>query len=119
MTRMKDKMTILAATHVILGALLGWLAWAVPVMADQEMVVRRVTGQVVAVNTKDSPNVIVLSATTAKNEELIVGATVGSEVPITRGKQAIRLGDIQVGESVTLKYVKTLEGLEARSVHVR
>lgn len=118
---MNGKIALVAAMHVFLGTLLGWVGWVAPtpVMADQGMSVRWATGQVVAVNTKDTPNVIVISATTAKNEELIVGATVGGQVPVTRGKQAVTLQEIQVGESVTLKYVKTLEGLEARSIHVR
>lgn len=81
--------------------------------------VRKVNGEVVAVNTYDTPYTIVLRTVTAKNRELIVGATVDSGADIKRGTQAVGLSDIQVGEKVMLTYVKTPDGLVARTIKVR
>ncbi len=80
---------------------------------------RTVRGEVVASNVKDSPQVIVVKTMTAKNEELIVGATVDSGTVITRGKQRVTLDAIKVGESVDLTYLKNPDGLMARLIHVR
>lgn len=80
---------------------------------------RKVNGEVLAVNTYDTPNTIVLRTVTARNRELIVGAAVDSDADIKRGTQPVSLGDIQVGEKVMLTYVKTPEGLVARSIKAR
>lgn len=79
----------------------------------------QVQGEVVAVNLKDTPNVIVLRSTTTDNQELIVGAMVDPDVKIKRGTRHVSLSDIKPGESVAIVYVKTLEGLIARSINVR
>ena len=81
--------------------------------------VRKVRGEVVAVNTQDTPSIIVVKAMTAKKQEMIVGATVDKGVQITRGSQRVSLGDIKTGEVVELQYVKHQDGLAARSIHVR
>ena len=80
---------------------------------------RTVRGVVVAVNVKDSPPVIVLKAMTPNNEELIVGARVDSRTVITRGKDRVTLGAIKVGEQAAMTYLKSPDGLLARSIHVR
>lgn len=84
-----------------------------------EGVVRTVRGEVVAVNVTDFPQVIVVKTMTAKQQEMIVGATVESGATITRGKERVTLNSIMVGEPVELTYVKSQEGLVARSIHVR
>lgn len=80
---------------------------------------RKVNGEVLAVNTYDTPNTIVLRTMTGNNRELVVGATVDSGADIKRGREAVGLGDIRVGEKVVLTYVKTPDGLVARSIKVR
>ena len=80
---------------------------------------RTARGEVVAVNVKDSPPVIVLKTMTANNEELIVGATVDSGTVITRGNERVTLGAIKVGEEAAMSYLKNPNGLLARSIHVR
>ena len=80
---------------------------------------RKVSGEVLAVNTYDTPNTIVLRSMTGARRELIVGATVDSAADIKRGTHSVRLSDIQVGERVRLTYVKTPDGLVARSINVR
>ncbi len=114
---MKGKRGKLLFVVVALFGLIGVLT--PPVGAASGEAVRKVRGEVVAVNTQDSPSVIVVKAMTAKKQELIVGATVDQNVKITRGNQRVALGDIKTGEVVELQYVKHEDGLAARAIHVR
>lgn len=106
------------ACVVSLLALLGFVMMPGEVGATKSRFAE-VQGEVMVVNVQDTPNVIVLRGVTSKNVELIVGATVDSEVDITRGDQRVSLSELQVGELVDMVYVKTLEGLIARSINVR
>lgn len=99
---------------LLIAGVVGTLA-SVPSAASE----RSVRGEVVAVNVKDSPPVIVLKTTTANREELIVGATVDSRTVVTRGKDRVDLGAIKVGEEAAMTYLKNPDGLLARSIHVR
>jgi hypothetical protein len=81
--------------------------------------VRTVQGEVVAVNVKDSPNVVVIRVTMAGNKELIVGAIVEPSTAISRGAQHVRLEDLKVGESVVVTYLKRPDGLVAHSIQAR
>lgn len=107
--------SLLARALLILLA--GTVGMMVPVQTAASE--RTVRGEVVAVNVKDSPPVIVLKTMTPNNEELIVGATVDSGTVITRGKDRVTLGVIQVGEQAAMTYLKNPDGLRARSIHVR
>ena len=107
--------SLLARALVILVAGVVGTLMSVPTAASE----RTVRGEVVAVNVKDSPPVIVLKTMTANNEELIVGATVDSGTVITRGKERVTLGAIKVGEQAAMIYLKNPDGLLARSIHVR
>lgn len=78
--------------------------------------VRTVRGEVVAVNLQASPQVIVIKAAKSGKDDLIVGATVGSETKVTRGSQAISLGALKLGETVSLTYTKHEDGLAAQSI---
>jgi hypothetical protein len=80
---------------------------------------RIVQGEVVATNLKDVPPVIVVRVVLPNKEELIVGATVPFGTHVTRGKRAVALADIHVGEKVVLGYLKQPDGLTARSIHVQ
>ncbi len=113
---MKARRGLFWALMVILGV----SGAAVPFAgAETGPAVRSVRGEVVAVNVKDSPQVIVVKAMTPDRKELIVGATVDSGAEITRGSQRITLKDIKVGESAQLTYTKNPDGLVARSIRVR
>lgn len=89
------------------------------VQAESKEAARTVRGEVVAVNVQDSPNTIVVKAMKGGKDELIVGATVGADTKILRGKQKIGLDALKMGESVDLSYVKQDDGLAARSIHAR
>lgn len=98
----------------------GVLGASLAVAKDSsESVVRKVHGEVVAVNVHDSPQVIVVRTKNFEGKELVVGATVESGAAIMRGGQRITLNNIREGETVDLTYVKRLDGLVARSIHVR
>ncbi len=103
---------------VAIGLTVMWAAapWA---GAESKAVARAVRGEVVAVNVGDSPNVIVVTVMKGSKGESIVGATVGADTKIMRGKQKVGLDALKVGESVELTYVKQDDGLVARSIHAR
>jgi hypothetical protein len=100
------------------GAVVLTIVWTAPASwAEPPSAARTVHGKVVAVNVKIAPQVVVIKATTPKQEELIVGATRAADAKVTRGKQAIRLEALKPGEAVDLTYVKQEGGLVARSIH--
>lgn len=84
-----------------------------------ETIQRTVHGTVVATNVDVDPQIIVVEVVLPHEEELVVGARVATDTKIMKGKQAARLADIQAGEKATITYLKTLDGLIARSIHVR
>lgn len=100
----------------VVGAVLPFSSSAAE---ESKQSVRMVRGEIVAVNVKDSPHVIVIKALTAKKQALLVGATVDSGATITRGAQRVGLDSLKVGESVALTYVKNTDGLVARSIHAK
>lgn len=105
--------------------LLAAALWArVPMLVPQSAfggtgTVHTVTGEVVAINITETPHVIVVRTRIGKSDDLIVGATVGGEVPIMRGKKSIELASLKVGESVAITYVKNPEGLVAKRILAR
>ncbi len=116
---MKTGKTTLARTLMIVG-LLGFFGGLAPwSAAEADTAARTVQGKVIAVNTQSTPNVIVVKVILPTKKEMIVGATVGSGVAITSGKQAIKLDGVTPGQTVSLTYVKHDKGLDARSIQVR
>ena len=72
-----------------------------------------------ATNPAVDPQTIVVKVMLPNKEELIVGARVPTDTKITRGKRAARLADLTVGETAQITYVKSPDGLIARSIHVQ
>jgi len=87
--------------------------------SSAETIQRTVQGTVVATNVDADPQIIVVEVVLPNQEELVVGARVTTETKIIKRKQAARLADIQVGEKADITYLKTPDGLIARSIHVR
>ena len=87
--------------------------------ATAETIQRTVRGTVMATNTAADPPTIVLQVLLPSKEELIVGARVPTDTKITRGKKASGLADIKTGEAAEMTYLKSPDGLTARSIHVR
>lgn len=84
-----------------------------------ETIQRSVQGTVVATNVDADPQIIVVEVLLPNQEELVVGASVSTDTTIMKGKQAVLLADIQVGEKANITYLKTPDGLIAQSIHVR
>lgn len=80
---------------------------------------RQIWGEVTTLNLQHSPPIIVLKARSAKNEELIVGATVGPEASVTRKGKPVALETLQAGDRVALTYIKSEKGLAAVAVQAR
>jgi hypothetical protein len=84
-----------------------------------ETIQRTVRGVVTATNTAVDPQTIVVNVVLPNKEELVVGARVPADTSITRGRHATKLGDLKVGETAEMTYLKSPDGLTARSIHVR
>jgi hypothetical protein len=99
---------------------IGLVALTTPLAtAATETIQRTVRGTVMATNTAVDPQTIVVKVVLPNKEELIVGARVPTGTKITRGTRATRLADLKVGEAAELTYLKSPDGLIARSIHVR
>ncbi len=96
------------------------MALTIPlVTVAAETIQRTVRGVVTATNTAVDPQTIVVKVVLPNKEELIVGARVPTDIKITRGTRAIKLADLKVGEAAEITYLKSPDGLIARSIHVR
>jgi hypothetical protein len=87
--------------------------------AATETIERTVRGTVMAANPAVDPPTIVVKVMLPNKEELLVGARVPTDTKIMRGKRAIKMVDLKVGEAAALTYLKSPDGLIARSIHVR
>jgi len=88
------------------------------VPASTEAIKRTVRGTVVATNPAVTPQTIVVKVMLPNREELIVGARVPTDTTITRGTKATKLADLKAGEAAEMTYLKSPDGLIARSIHV-
>ncbi|CAE6686832.1 MAG: hypothetical protein H8K06_17715 [Nitrospira sp.] len=75
-----------------------------------------IRGTVETIDAADVPPVIVVKGQHGSSEGVVVGAVVQQGATILRGKKRIGLDHIQRGDKVTLKYIKTREGLSVRSI---
>lgn len=75
----------------------------------------RATGIVSAVSMDASVPVIVLRLGSGESET-VIGATIDSQAVIRRGRAAIKLDQLRVGDHVQLTYRKTKSGLVATSI---
>lgn len=78
--------------------------------------VHEIKGTVESVNAGEDPPVIVVKGQYGSNEGIVVGAVIKQGATIMRGKKRIALDQIHAGDKVTLKYVKTSDGLMVRSI---
>ena len=93
---------------------------AIPVTTGSaETIERTVRGTVVATDVTVDPPTIVVEVTLPNKEALVVGTRVPTDTRIKRGKQDAQLADVKVGERADITYLKTSDGLIARSIHVR
>lgn len=98
----------------------GLMLCAAPLATvSAETVQRTVRGTVIATNTAVDPHTVVVRVILPNKEELIVGARVPTDTKIMRGTKATSLAGLKAGETASLTYLKSPDGLIARSIHVR
>lgn len=78
--------------------------------------VHEIRGTVETIDVGEVPPVIVVKGQHGSSEGVVVGAVVQQGATILRGKKRIGLDHIHAGDRVTVKYIKTREGLSVRSV---
>lgn len=78
--------------------------------------VHEMKGTVENVNASEDPPVIVVKGQHGASEVIVVGGVLKQGATIMRGKKRITLEQIHAGDTVTLKYVKTRDGLIVRSI---
>lgn len=81
--------------------------------------IRTVKGEVVAVTLDATPPVIVLKTQIAGKTDMIVGARLDAKTVVTRHHRPVTLADIETGETVSLVYRKSPDGLIAQSIDIR
>ena len=79
----------------------------------------RVQGKVVAISLQETSNVIVVKTPVTPKEEMTVGAVINQHTKIVRGRKRVTLQNIKIGEVVLLTYIKSRDGLFARTVQAR
>jgi hypothetical protein len=79
----------------------------------------KVQGTVIAVTLNQTPQLIVVNTPLSPKNHMTVGATVNAQTRILRGPKRVALQTIKVGETVWLTYVKTSEGLFARTIQAK
>jgi hypothetical protein len=79
---------------------------------------RWATGEVVATDTRDQPNTIVVSAMNWKGQETIVGAAVDENTVIKMGKRGVSLEEIKPGDMVDMVYERNKRVI-AKSIKIK
>jgi hypothetical protein len=75
-------------------------------------------GEVIALNTKEVPQILVLRVITKSGAEMVVGALVDDKTKIQKKGKTVSLHQLSEGERVTLTYKRTREGALARTITV-
>jgi ABC-type cobalamin transport system permease subunit len=78
--------------------------------------VHEIRGTVQSISPGDTPPVVVIRGLHGLKEEIVVGAMVQQGATVLRGKKKVALDQIHLGDDVTLRYVKTRDGLAVRSI---
>jgi len=106
---------VLVIGAVLCVALAGLGSFLTSVYAANNTV-HEIRGTVESIGAGDVPPVIVVKGQHGSSEGIVVGAVVQQGAVILRGKRKIGLDHIHAGDKVTLKYIKTREGLLVRSI---
>ena len=77
------------------------------------------TGEVLAVNHKDSPQILMMQVLVRGGQEMIVGALVQDETKISRKGKSLTLDQVIEGDTIVLTYERTKEGALAKKIRVR
>ncbi len=114
----RDKMWLIRIGLSGVIAVVALFSHPIDIPWAAEDVLRQVRGIVEAVNTMDAPPTIVVRSRPGSKDEVVVGAVIKQGVSIVRGNKHIAVKQIRIGDHVTLTYVKSREGLMARSITI-
>jgi len=110
-----DRIPLIGALMLLCLVLVSGVSFSSPQSPPKVFALR---GQVVAVNTKETPDILVIRVTTKKGKEMIIGAMVPEHIGMTRSGTAVPFKRVAVGDTVELTFVMTKDGAEAREIHL-
>ncbi len=99
---------------LLFGQLTGWSLPSVEA-SDKSA---KVQGEVVALNNKEVPQILIIRVMTKTGAEMVVGALVDDKTKIEKKGKSLPLDQLSAGERVTLTYKKTKEGALARTITI-
>jgi hypothetical protein len=79
-------------------------------------VIRKVAGEVEAVDAAASPQTLVVKSTTFDGKELVVGCRLDDKTVVEVARRPAALTDIQSGDRVVLVYLRVEDGLICRKI---
>ena len=105
---------------LVLGLLLvGQFVAYFPSIGEATDKIVTLKGDVLAVNAKDSPQILMMQVLVMGGKEMIVGALVQDDTKISRKGKSVTLGQVTEGDTIVLTYERTKEGALARTITVR
>ena len=78
----------------------------------------KLQGEVIALNTKEVPQILVMRVMTKTGAEMVVGALVNDKTRIEKKGKSVPLDQLIAGERVILTYKKTKEGALAKTITI-
>jgi hypothetical protein len=78
----------------------------------------KLRGEVMALNTKEVPQILVMRVMTKAGAEMVVGALVDDKTRIEKKGESVTLDQLVEGDRVTLTYKITKEGALARTITI-
>ena len=78
----------------------------------------KLQGEVMSLNTKEVPQILVMRVMTKAGAEMVVGALVDDKTRIEKKGKSVTLEQLVEGDRVTLTYKKTKEGALARTITI-
>ena len=116
MTQPKSSLLVLLIIGALLCIAVAGLGSLLSSVHAANNTLHEFRGTVQSISPGDTPPVIVVKSLYGSKEEVVIGAMIKSGASILRGKKKIALEQIRPGDNVTVKYVKTREGLTIRSI---
>lgn len=99
---------------LLFGQVTGWSLSSVEARDTS----KKLQGEIIALNTKEAPQILVLRVMTKTGAEMVVGALVDNKTRIEKKGKSVPLDLLSEGERVTLTYKKTKEGALAKTISI-
>ena len=104
---------------LIIGVLLfGQMTELIVPSADARDNGAKLQGEILALNTKEVPQILVMRVTTKTGAEMVIGALVDDKTKIEKEGKSVSLEELNEGERVILTYKRTKEGALAKSITI-